>query len=246
MSITVISCTVKEEHANETTNYIEAINHIYYTNASKVRMIEKSISSNGYKNDTVLLKAAIELLNNSDDAVHKKQSLDKHFKYLLEKYSLLEDKDTARLKRADRFLGQFNQNKDSSDYYNYLLTAVLLESNVLDFYCAQVGAYGITFQTTIFKERDTTQINDLYTFIIFPADYRFTYSEVILDSLVEITVDDKKINTPINFKQAGGAVIATLTPTQKGRYHIKGMISVIQKASKYTTRDTYYTSFIVE
>lgn len=246
LSITVISCTVKEEHINETSNYTEAINHIYHTNSSKVRMIEKSISDNGYKNDTVLLKAAIELLNNSDEAIHNKKSLDKHFNYLLEKYSLLERKDTARLKRADRFLEKFNQDKDSSDYYNYLLTAMLLESDVIDFYCEQVGAYRITLYTMIFKESDTTKINDLYTFIIFPADYRYTYSEVIVDSLVEITVDDKKVTTPIHFKQTGGAITATLTPTQKGKYHIKGMISVIQKASRYKTEDVYSTSFIVE
>ncbi len=246
LSITVISCAVKDEHTNETCNYIEAIQHIYHTNNNKVRMIEKSIRDNGYKKDTILLKAAMELLNNSDDAVHKKQSLDTHYTYLLEKNNLLEDKDTTHMKRAARFLEHFNLNKDSSDYYNYLLTAMMIESDILDFYCEQVGAYGFTFNTIIYKESDTVQVNDLYTFIIFPAEYRYSYSEVIVDSLVEMTVDDKKINSAIHFKQIGGAVIATLTPTQKGRYFIKGKISVTQKMSKYTTSDTYSNSFVVE
>jgi hypothetical protein len=247
LSVVLVGCTIEEDRPDQTANYVHVIKHLYYGNVSKTRNIEKSISDNGYRKDTVLLHAAIELLNNSDGVINKKLSLNKHYEYVLEKYNSIENKDTTSLNRAHGFLEKFNQTKDSVDYYNYLQNAMLLDGDILDYYCSQLGAERLTFYTAIFKEDiDTARINNLYTFIIIPADYRFSYSKVIVDSTVEIRVDNKKADVPIHYTQTGGAVIATLTPTQKGKYTIKGKISVLQKASKYTSEDAYSTSFIVK
>lgn len=246
MSIILVGCASKEDRLDQTTNYIQVIKHLYNGNIAKTRMIEHSIIINGLK-DSVLQKAAVDVVNNSNSVVNKKQSLDKHYTFLLEKYNAIEGKDTVSLKRAHGFLEKFKQTNDSIDYYNYLQNAMLLDADILDYYCSLMGALNITSYTAIFKEDiDTARVNNLYTFIVIPADYRFSHSKVTVDSTVEIRVDDKKIDLPIHYTQIGGAVVASLTPTQKGRYYIKGMISVLQKTSKYTQENPYSNSFVVK
>lgn len=245
LSIIVAGC-MHEQQAQETDTFNQTLKLIHNENALKVRWIEHSNRDNGYNNDTLILKKAIALTTKSFDLFHKKSTTDDYYAVLLEHYNSIEYKDTACLHRAQISLENFNKTKDSSSFYTSMLNLMKLESDILDFYCAQVGAINTSVFTALYKDKDTIRLSEAYTFVATPAEYRYKYSDVVIDSTLEITLDDKKTTVPFQIKKTGGAIIVTITPTQKGKYRIKGKVYVKQKQSGYSAEQMYNDSFVVE
>ncbi|MGN6646343.1 MAG: hypothetical protein ACTHJT_07425 [Cytophaga sp.] len=248
LSILCIGCTTSEEADSQviaTAAYKKAIRHMHNENAIKVQWIEHSNLLNSYK-DSMILKNAISLIRKSYDVLDKKATPADYYATLLEHYNRLEYKDTASLNRAKICLENFKQTKDSSNYYNAMLNLMNLEYDVIYFYCEQVGANISGPFTKVYKDKDTINVSETYTFVVTPALYNYKYSEIIVDSSPEITIDNKKTTVPIQTKKIGGTLTFTLTPTQKGKYYIKGKVFVKQKQSGYAAEESYSTSFVVK
>ena len=246
--IICIGCTTYEQDGSQviaTTTYKKAIQHMHNENALKVQWIEHSNLLNAYK-DSMILKNAITLIRKSYDVLNKKSTVAEYYTTLLEHYNRIDYKDTASLNRATVCLENFKQNKDSSNYYNAMLNLMNLEYDVIHFYSEQVGANISGPFTRVYKDKDTIRLSETYTFIVTPAEYNYKYSEIIVDSNQEIMLDNKTTTLPVQAKKVGGALTFILTPTQKGKYYIKGKVFVKQKQSGYAAEESYSTSFVVQ
>lgn len=245
LSIIVTGC-MSEQVPQETDTFKQTITHLHNENALKVRTIERTNRDNGYNKDTIIFKKALALTTKSYELLNKRCTTDDYYTILLEQYNNIDNKDTACLRRVQVSLENFNKTKDSTSFYSGMLNLMKLECDILDFYCAQLGTYGTSVFTALYKDKDTTRLSEPYTFVVIPAEYTFKYSEIIIDSTLEITLDDKKTTVPFQIKKTGGALIVTTTPTQKGKYRIKGKVYIKQKISGYSAEQMYSNSFVVE
>ncbi len=247
LTIICIGCTSEQSLSpQQTKTFEQAIKHMHNENALKVRWIEHSNRDNGYNKDTIVFMKAAALTTKGYDALNKKSMPDDYYNVLVEHYNTIDYKDTASLNRAKVSLENFNQTKDSISYYICMLNLMKLEYDILEFYCAQVGANRTGFFTALYKDKDTIRVSEPYIFVVTPAGYKYRYSEIIVDSTPEVTLDNKKITVPVQTKKIGGTLTFTLTPTQKGRYFIKGKVFVKQKQSGYSAEQSYFDSFVVK
>ena len=168
--------------------------------------------------------------------------------HLFEKYKTCEIADSNRLFRAKTLLSLYNNKIDSLEYYQSLLSLLLIERDLVEeagMMTAAGSARCFGLYIPMYSEPDTVKLNTSFTFIACGFEkLRFSYVMKIHDKF-ELTLNGAKVKIPIKHKIIGNAVVVEVTPTKAGTYVIKGEMSIFDQNLNYVASDTFKKSFYV-
>ena len=184
------------------------ISEMKKSNQNWVLELERKLRQGGFK-DRAIVDSAKSLIYMRDAALRNKITLSVFGEHLFEKYKTCEIGDSNRLFRAKTLLSLYNNKIDSLEYYQSLLSLLLIERDLVEEAGMMTGAGSarcFSLYIPMYSEPDTVKLNTSFKFIACGFEkLRFSYVMKINDKF-EMTLDGAKVKIPIEHKIIGNAV----------------------------------------
>jgi len=226
----------------------DAISEIKKSNQSCILRLERNLSEQSFKSKLANVDSAKSLIYMRDATLRNKISLNVYGEHLFEKYKTCEIADCNRLAHAKMLLSINNDKTDSVQYYQSLLSLLMIEKDLIEVYMMNAGAADskcMGFHIPMYAEHDTIKANTSFSFIACGFE-KLTGSSVLkIHEKFNVTFNGVKVTIPIDYKVIGNAVVVTLTPDKAGTYVVIGAMCIFDQNLNYQASDTFKKSFYV-
>lgn len=220
----------------------DGISEIKQSNQNFILRLERNLSEQSFKSKLSNVDSAKFLIYMRDAALRNKITLKVYGEHLFEKYKTCEIADSNRLAHAKTLLSINNDKTDSLQYYQSLLSLLLIERDLIEVCMMNAGAADskcMGFHIPMYSEQDTIKVNTSFAFIACGFE-KLTGSSVLkIHDKFNVTLNGVKVNIPIDYKIVGNAVVVTITPDKAGTYVIIGAMGIFDQNLNYQASDTF-------
>lgn len=231
------------ENLKDLANQQFSINeHIYLT-------VKKNVEDEGRKpNEVEIMEKASSIIKNRD-VNFAKMDFKNHLKFIKSEYSAIDIKFPDKIKRSEMLYSNYQKSKDSVSYYQFILSVLLIEKDILSSYNSKIGSScGFSLKAHILKNQDTVDLNKRYSFFVYPEYYAMN-GVLQIDTNIHVLCDGEKINLKLGKREIGGLLAVELCPPQKGLYQITGNVQYTRfwnKNEMHTVKLEYCDKFVVK
>lgn len=149
--------------------------------------------------------------------------------YLTEAYSKTDKFEEEQAANLSRLLSRFRQSKDSAAYHDHLLSALLLENEVLQEHVKRAGPVNVLHPPTarLIKTTDTLQLGDTYEFSVLPAVYDYRKTKIVPDTTLQLRLNGKLVSPESYLRLQSGILLGSIHPTEAGTYTLSGSFTLL-------------------
>ena len=244
----LFSCAAKK-NKEETTNLKDMIVYLAKDNDKVVQVMKKEVMEEGNKPSGItILDQAKEIISKRNSLRPKASFLIDYYTFLKAEYSMVEEKDSSRLKRAEQLITIFQTEKDSLVYYNTFTNLLLIENDILKALSMKVGTScrWSNVYAKVYKEQDTINSNETYSMVIVPDMHCGNKIDTKMDSNIKVFYNSTRVDIPVTIEKAGGLIILKLSPKNPGNYKIVGELTLRSQLVDFTITNSYSDTFHVK